>query len=485
VSFISYCYPGSDKGVASVLEELFYPRSVAFVGFTSAPSDWSSRMMPRALIDFGFEGRVYLVSRSGEQLPGLQTFTSFTQVPEPVDLVVCNIPARATPGLLEECVAKGVPFVHLVTSGFSEIGYEEGRQLERQIVEIARRGGIRLLGPNCPGFYCPASHFSFSSLLPRESGTVGWFAQSGGHCIRFLRMAGARGVRFSKAVAMGNAADLDAAAFMEYFSQDEATKVICCYVEGVRDGQRFLSLARKASLVKPVIIHKGGHTSAGTRATASHTGALAGNDIVWEALCQQAKVLRLYSIEEMVNTVLPFALLPPPKGRKVAVLGYGGGLSVQAADDCERAGLEVPPFPSELRERLASFTPVPNNSVKNPVDTQHLVFSRAEWMETVRLATGWEGVDLAIFPVAIDMMPLLEEEDILETMVENIIAAKEVCSKPAVVVLHQGVSASMSAVVTAAASKLCAAGFPVFPTLAEAARALARCLSYYEASRES
>ena len=477
---VSHCHSGSGGDITQVLEELFHPRSIAFVGFTSDPTDWSSRVMPRALIDFGFEGKLYLVSRSGKQMPGLQTFTSFTEVPEPVDLVVCNIPARATPGLVEECVAKGVRFVHLVTSGFSETGYEEGRELERRIVEIARRGGVRLVGPNCPGFYCPGSHFSFSSMLPQESGMVGWFSQGGGHCIRFLRMAAARGVRFSKAVAMGNAADLDATAFMEYFGQDEATKVICCYVEGMRDGQRFLNLAQKASQAKPVIIHKGGHTAAGTRATASHTGSLAGDNLVWEALCRQAKIIRVYSIDEMVNTVLPFALLPPLPGRKVAVLGYGGGVSVQAADDCEGAGLEIPLFPSELRERLASFTPVANNSVKNPVDTQHLVFGRAEWVETVKLATDWEGIDLVIFPIAIDMMPLAEEQSILEAMVDNIIAAREVCSKPAAVVLHQGVSATMSAAVTVAANKLCAAGFPVFSTLAEAAGALARCLCYYE-----
>jgi acyl-CoA synthetase (NDP forming) len=483
VSLISHVHSGSGEDIVPVLDKLFHPSSVAFVGFTSNPTDWFSQITPQALVDFGFEGEVYLVSRSGRQLPGLHTFTSFTQVPEPIDLVICNIPARATPGLLEECVAKGVRFVHLITSGFSETGYEEGRELERRVAEIARRGGIRLVGPNCPGLYCPESRFSFSSLLPRESGIVGWFAQSGGHCIRFLRMATARGVRFSKAVAIGNAVDLDATAFMEYFGQDEATKVICCYVEGMRDGQRFLNLVQKASQVKPVIIHKGGHTPAGTRATASHTGSLAGNDLVWEALCQQANIIRVHSVEELVNTVLPFTLLPPLSGNKVAILGYGGGLCVQAADDCESAGLEILPFPSELRERLASFTPVANNSVRNPVDSQHLAFGRAEWMETVKLATGWEGVDMAIFSIASDQMPTPDEQSIVETMVDNIIAAREVCPKPAAVVLNGGISPTMSAAVTAAANKLCAAGFPVFSNLAGAAQALATCLHYYEVRR--
>ena len=252
-------------------------------------------------------------------------------------------------------------------------------------------------------------------------------------------------------------------------------------MEGMRDGQHFLSLAKKISQVKPVIIHKGGYTKAGCRATASHTGALAGDDLVWKALCRQAKIIRVYSIDEMVNTVLPFTLLPPLQGKRVALLGYGGGGCVQAADDCESAGLEVPPFSNELRERLASFTPLVNNSVKNPVDTQHLVFGQAEWMETVKLVTEWDGIDLAIFLIATDTMPVLEEQSILETIVDNIIASRKVCSKPAAIVLHVGLSATMSSAITAAAGKLRAAGFPVFPTLAEAAQALIRCLHYYEA----
>ena len=460
------------------LDRLFHPESVAFVGFTLNPRDWGSSTVPAGFLDFGFTGKFYLVSRSGKSKAGVKSFTSLSEVPGTVDFVVCNVPARAVNDVLGECATKGVRFVHIMTSGFSETGSDEGRQLEAELLETARSNGIHLVGPNCPGIFCSEARIAFSSTLPMEKGGVGWFAQSGGHLIRFMQMAGSRGVRFSKAVGIGNAIDLDANSFMEYFSRDEETKIICCYVEGLKDGRRFLSLAEEASRAKPVIILKGGTTVAGARAAVSHTGSMAGDDLLWDALCNQAGIVRVYSIDEMVDTILPFVFLPPLRGRNVAVLGYGGGIGVQAADDCERAGLRVPPLPAEIKDRLASFTPAPNNSVKNPVDSMHLVFSQNDWIETVQLASSWEVIDLVIFLLPVDMIPVWLF-DVLEDMVSNIIASSRVCAKPAAVVLHDTNSPGIPADVPAARKRLIDAGFPVFGNVSQAAWAISRCLNYY------
>ena len=225
-------------------------------------------------------------------------------------------------------------------------------------------------------------------------------------------------------------------------------------------------------------MHKGGHTKAGTRAAASHTGSLTGEERIWDAACRQASAIRVHSIEELVDTVLAFVFMDPPKGRNVAVVGYGGGVSVQAADDCESAGLSVPLFPRDIRDRLDSFTPDANNSIRNPVDTQWLVWDPSKFVDTVRIASEWEGIDFLIMPVAIDMFPIEREHELLAQMIDSIVLAKEVCSKPMAVVLHEGTSPQILGKTLYLQEKLSCLGLPVYPSLGRAAKAISRFINH-------
>lgn len=353
---------------------IFHPKSIALVGTSLDPNNWAGQMIPDALLEFKYNGDLYFVSRKSDEMWGYKTYPSIRDIPASIDYVICSIAARFTPKLMEECALKGVKAVHLFTSGFSETGEEEGCRLEQEINRIARDNGMRIIGPNSPGIYCPQSRLTFSPILPKEIGPVACISQSGGHCIRFLRLGATRGLRYSKVVAYGNGCDLSAADLIEYLAQDQETRIIALYIEGVKDGRRFFDVLRSTAKIKPVIVHKGGHTKAGTRAASSHTGSLTGEKSIWDALLRQTGAIHVHSIGELVDTAVSFLFMPPPKGRNVAVVGYGGGVSVQAADDFEHVGLSVPLFPKEIRDKLRSFTPDANNSVRNPVDTQWLVW---------------------------------------------------------------------------------------------------------------
>ncbi|MFH1625176.1 MAG: CoA-binding protein, partial [Pseudomonadota bacterium] len=461
------------------INEIFHPRSIALVGTTPDPNNWAGQMIPSSLLEFKYEGDLYFVSRKTNEMWGFQTYPTIKDIPGSVDYVICSVAASSTPRLIEECVSKGVKVVHLFTSGFSETCQDEGIRLEREITEIARDNGIRIIGPNCPGIYCPETRLSFSPILPKESGPVACLSQSGGHCIRFLRLGATRGLRYSKVVAYGNGCDLSVTEFLEYLAHDTETEIIALYIEGVRDGRRFLDVLKMATKLKPVIVHKGGHTEAGTRAAASHTGSLTGEKKIWDALCRQAGAIHVHNIDELVDVVTTFVFMRPPKGKNLAVVGYGGGVSVQSADDCEEAGLSVPLFPQKIRDKLRSFTPDANNSVRNPVDSQWLVWDSGKFVNTVRIVAQWAGIDFVIMPLAIDMFPTEKEEKLLNQMVESVTLAKEACSKPMAVVLHEGTSPEILGKTLLLQEKLSSLGLPVYPTIGRAAQAISRFVEHH------
>ena len=459
---------------------VFRPASIALFGVAPSPTNWGGQIWPGALLDLGFRGALYPVSSRASEVCGLKAYPSIKDIPGTVDYVICCIAAEYTPQLMRECISKGVRVVHLFTSGFSEVEGEEGLRLEAEIVRIARGGGIRVIGPNCPGVYCPESGLSFGFGLPKEVGRVAGIFQSGGHCIRFVQLAAGRGIRFSKVIACGNCCGLNETDFLEYLAHDPDTDIIACYIEGVRDAGRFFKVLKEAAELKPVIIHKGGHTDAGTRAAASHTGALTGADEVWEAVCRQSHIIRVYNVDELVDVVLAFHFMLPPKGRNVGIIGGGGGASVQAADDCESAGLRVPLLPRQIRDELRQFTPAPNNILKNPIDTQWLMWDTSKFAETVRLVSRWEGVDFVLTPIWTDMFPLSEMGNLLDVMVEAVLASREVCLKPMAAMIDPGTSAEAAASAALARERLASAGLAVYPSVARAAAAINRFIQHME-----
>jgi acyl-CoA synthetase (NDP forming) len=262
------------------LQPLFHPTSVALAGITvDHPRHWTRTFLD-SLREFQFEGPLYLVNPKGGEISGIKVYQRFMDIPQNVDYVISTVPAKAAPGLIEECAQKCVKAIHFCTAGFSEMGEEEGVWLEPQLAELFRRTGIRIKGPNCMGIYCPGSRMSFDTDFPKESGPVGFISQSDGNTSSLIRRVMSRGVRFSKVVSYGNGCDLNESDFLEYLAADSETKIIGLYIEGVMDGGRFLQTLHKAAEEKAVVLLKGGITEGGARAAASHTGSLAGSEAI-------------------------------------------------------------------------------------------------------------------------------------------------------------------------------------------------------------
>ncbi len=354
------------KQLMAQLKVLFEPTSVAVAGASNDPSKWGFRIFSN-IVSGGFQGSIYAVNPNVPEVLNMKTYPRVTDIPGRVDLVVIVVPPPSVPPVMRDCAAKGVPAVVVITAGFAEVG-GEGARLEQEITEIARSGGIRFVGPNCFGIINP-HHKLYTQMPPvfPPPGPFGVISQSGNIIGTIARVLIQRAYGCSKCVSIGNQADLTAEDYLEYFAQDPLSKVILCYIEGFKDGARFFRVAKEVSKKKPIILLKAGHTPAGARAAQSHTASLAGSGAVIDAMCKQAGVIRVKSLDELVDVGIAFLRQPLPKGRRVGVVTAGGGWGVLAADACAEAGLEVVALPQETLQELDSFMP-PWWSRGNPVD---------------------------------------------------------------------------------------------------------------------
>ena len=470
------------KGEGQNLEYIFHPRSIAVVGASAEPRK-QGHVYLELLRDFGFSGKVYAVNPKLKQILGFTCYPSLKDIPKPVDYVICCIPAPSTPQLISECVAKRVKVVHLFTGRFGETGNEEGARLEREIVRIAQKGGVRLIGPNCMGIYYPKAGLAFKFNSPKESGDVGFLSQSGNNAVALCYRGSLRGLRFSKVISYGNACDLNESDFLEYFARDPETKIITAYIEGVKDGRRFVRALKEAAQAKPVIVLKGGRTEAGTRAVAAHTGALAGSKTIWDTLFNQAGVVQVDTLEEMADMILAFKFLTPPKGRNVGVIGAGGGGSVQAADDCERAGLKVLQYPPEIRDEFKRLAPDIWDWIGNPIDVSIFGGEVAATYEIVRLVATHPETDALIVGASDEwFLDRAQGKALFQGTIQAFIKMGKECQKPMAVVLGSaGVPENWRwKAVIQAERTFFEAGFPVFPTLGRAAKAMSRLIEHRE-----
>lgn len=462
------------------IDELFYPSSIAIVGIPSDPSNPIAEMFTNPIFEFDFKGEVYLVNPRGGMIMGKMAYTNIMEIPGSVDYVIATIPAHSAPKLLEDCVAKGVKAVQFFTSGFSETGEERGKSLETEMTKIARKGGVRVIGPNCMGLYCPEGKLSFWAEFPKESGHVGYICQSGGNTVHIVQMGAARGVRFSKVVSYGNASDLNESDFLEYLTYDPDTEIICIYIEGVKEGQRFIDVLTKAAGLKPVILLKGGVAEAGERAAASHTGSLASSDNIWDALCKKLGVIRVDSLEELSDMLVTFSFMPLIKSGNTAIAGVGGGASVLAADDCEIQGLTVPQLPEEIKDRILEFTPHAGNSVSNPIDSQLIIWEPKQFIKTIEIVSEWDNIDLIIgLLLSTDVYPSWTSyQNMYELTSHTMLQAEKSSKKPMAMVLQPGIRPKMSKETFTAQQEFASAGIPVYPTVARAANAIVKYIKY-------
>ena len=462
------------------LDTIFYPQSIAIVGVSQDEQKMGNRYL-RALLSQGFKGKIYPVNPNSNNILGLKTYPNLQSIPEPVDYVYVTIPRDRVLSLLDDCAAKKVKAVGFFTAGFSETGEKEGIELEKEILKKAQEGGFRIIGPNCLGIYSPRANIPCSVLsgLLGEVGSIAFLSQSGSIILRTVQKGIASGVHFSKAVNFGNGCDLDSIDFLEYFASDPETKVIGAYLEGIRDGSRFLQTIKEISKRKPLVIWKGGKTETGIRAATSHTGALTSSALIWKVALKQAGVIEVHNLEGLVDTLLAFQELPLLRGYAVTVISGlvngGGGQSVSAADTCGYLGLELPPFRDKTKKQLNALLGQVGTILHNPLDVSQALTRIETIRRAIEIASADQGINLIIIQENVDLILRLQPGKWTEQMSDMIVALRNKRKKPIVVVLEAELAEAERMTM---ARKLLAAHIPVFPTLERAAKAIANMRQY-------
>jgi acyl-CoA synthetase (NDP forming) len=469
------------------LDFLFHPRTIAVAGVSENTNKFNAGLMfLQGLMQFGFKGQIYPMNPIGGKIMGMKIYKSVKDIPDKIDFVISAIPSRYTPQLMADAAEKGVKAIHFFTSGFSEIENVEGKHLQADIIARAKAGGIRVVGPNCLGLYCPSGGLSFNADFDKASGPVAMISQSGGNAAHCVQEGNDRGVLFSKVISMGNGADLNESDYLEYLTHDEETKIITAYIEGVREGPRFLRALKSATKSKPVIILKVGTSESGAEAAVSHTAAMAGSNQVWEGALRQAGVIRTSSIEEMIDITIAFQHMPAPKGNKIVVVGIGGGASVILADEFTNVGLSLPKLGDKLRKSLIELYPSEAGRIfKNPVDLNNFESSET-FFKTMKALDQCEEADLLAIHIAFDHFGLIsikDKEFMIGAYLKLVGEIKREIKKPLAIILHSYASTQMRKLAYDAGKELTAAGFAVFPSIQRAAMALIKFISYHEERR--
>lgn len=470
------------------LAALFRPRSIAVVG-ASANERSQGYEFVKGLVDIGFPGPIYPVNPKLNELLGLKAYARLEEIPGPVDFVISAVPAGATLELVEGAKAKGAKLIHFFTARFSETGRTDAAELERELSRRAREAGIRVIGPNCMGLYYPKGRITFDPVFLYEPGNIGFLTQSGSHAYRVIGRGRERGLRFSKVISYGNGIDLNEADFLEHFAEDPETDIIAAYIEGVHDGRRFLKALRRAAARKPVVVLKGGRTAAGRAAAASHTAALASQQAVWRAAVRQAGALEVGSLNELIDMLVAFRYAGPANGPRVAVLGGAGGETVESADLCNEAGLEVAPIPPDIREALREKLPQSWDWVGNPIDSSILTWGRFEAADVLQSMVASPAYDLVIANVRGLEWIVAQEEGggpVFRSAIDMLKTLGKESGKAVMLVMADPESREewRRQALLEARQELVAAGVAIYPDMERAARAMGRYVRYLAERRD-
>ena len=456
----------SKPDLIAQIDGLFNSRSVAIVGVPRGLKTGS--VFLTALLDQGFDGKIYPVNPRAEKIDGLKAYPRISDIPGPVDLAIVLVPRQNALEVIRECVAKGVKGAVLFTAGFSETGTKEGRRLEKELVRVARSGGMRLIGPNGMGLYSPKTGLSFFPQVSRNPGQVGIISHSGSLTNILGMIAEQNGIRFSKVISSGNECDLTAADFLTYLGSDSDTGLIGAYIEGIKNGPYFLDALRSASSQKPVIVWKVGLTVEGARASASHTGALAGSRNVWRAVMRQTGAIAVTGFEALTDALMGFSMFPSNPGNRMAIVSGPGGLAVSAAEACGRDGILLANLLPEIRAKLARIISYSGTSLRNPVDvslTAH--FDLDIFFQTTRTVASDPGVD-AVMVIGCGLSP-----ETNQIYADGLIQVQRDCQKPILAVKIPGFDPKY-------AQQLCRGGIPFFESAERAVRTYALAVEYQQ-----
>jgi len=448
------------------LDAVFNPKSIAVIGASREPNK-IGHVIVKNFIDGGFAGKVYPINPNAEEILGMPSFRSVLEVKEKIDSAIIAVPAAAVAGVLEECGKKGIKGVVLITGGFSEVGKKEE---EKQLAGIANKYGMALIGPNCMGVLTPSSRVD-SVFLPiyklgrPRVGAISFISQSGavGGCI--VDLAARAGIGMSKFVSYGNAAVVDECDLLQYLASDKETEIIVAYIEGVKDGKRFLSVASEITKKKPVVVIKAGKSTAGAEAARSHTGSLAGSAEAYKAAFRQSNIIEAETLEQLFDFAKIFDQ-PLPCGKRVGIITNGGGMGVLATDAIEEQNLSLASISEESCKLLRASLPAYAN-VRNPLD---IIGDADSHRYEVALNAFLKDENIDVI-----LLVILFQTAAIDSSVVNIaIRASDLKKKPIIAVCTGGEYTEMHKRI------LESYGVPTYASPSSAMRAIAKFINYAE-----
>lgn len=427
---------------------------------------------------------IYPVNPKYSEVLGLKCYASILEIPEIVDHVIVSIPVDGALALLDDCITKRVRSVHFFTAGFSESGIKERGNLENELVKKARANGIRIIGPNSAGLFVPKSRIVSMQGMPLEPGPVGFISQSGGNAQELPFHAKFRGINFSKVVSYGNALDLDESELLEYFAHDSETKIIAGYIEGVKNGKRFRkALEMVSNTNKPIILYKGGITNTGLRATLGHTASLTSSVSVFEAFCRQMNVIRADNVQELIDLLVAFSFIPgETRGKGIAVFGVGGSSTVLASDEIEAEGLHMPQFSDKVQTELKQVLLNDGSIFGNPIDAINLIQPNAI-ATSMRIASNLPEVDLLIYHLGAHSVSrwgngFYSSPEYLSELIGSFEYVQRETGKHVILTLYPAPDLAGAKEFFAVQNAVVAAGFPVFHSFSQCARAIGRMMNW-------
>lgn len=465
---------------------LFAPLSIAVLGASPTGAGPGNNYI-RALRQYGYAGSIHPVHPTATEVEGLPACRSLAETPEPIDYAYIAIGAERVPEALAAGAGR-VRFAQVMSSGFAES--EGGAALQDRLLAAARAAGLRLLGPNCLGTHAPRGRVTFTTGVTAEPGSVGVLAQSGGLSLDILRRGERRGLRFSGLVTMGNCADLGPAELLAHFQADPATRVIGLYLEDVRDARALFEALRRGT--KPVVLLKGGQTAEGQRAAASHTGSLASDHRLWQALARQTGTAMVQTLDQFIDALLAFQQLSPRPAsplREVVLFGNGGGTSVLASDEFARRGFRLARFDAAAAAALGALKVPAGSSLANPIDVPAVSLRAEDGRIAARILDvlyGQAAPDAVVMHLNVPVLLAYADFDLLGRLMDAAMEARAGRDGAGhfVLVLRSDGEAETEARRQAYRSRALAAGIPVFDEIPAAAGALA-ALAAHEAWRHA
>lgn len=427
---------------------LFYPRAIGIIGASYNPAGGGYFV---EIMSDRFKNPIYLFNPhlKGQKLYGLDVFGSILEIPEnkPIDYVIIGVPAHLVPDILKEVGQKRVPFVTIFASGFSEAGNEN---LEKEVLDIAKKYQIRIIGPNCLGVYNPEADLYIGRAQSKKAGNFGAILQSGGLAVNVAQLADAYGVEVSKMISIGNAIDLTYPDFLEYFLHDHRTAIIGLYLENLKSqeqGRRFMNISKECSLNrKPVILWRAGYGEATRKAILSHTGGLAGDSKIWNAVAKQTGCLLVSNSVELAALASAFKLTHLPSSRNIGLIGIGGGSTIEAGDTLEKYNLKIPKLTEKTINKMGRFLNEVNTNFNNPIDLGAQGALPHIYYRTILTLDKDPNISAIIFVKDPERFKNLEESlvgklgfekgtDLNKLFITYIGKAKRICTKPMICIM--------------------------------------------------